>query len=449
VQARTTSRSKKQIPAGDSNRRARTGGSKRVRDPSEEPEPRVPPSQPRKESIEWRIPRRNQGADRSAMAVSTTRGNMASTWDLMAALAVWPMEDRPEAMLNPDTVNAMSLETVFTFKEHYEQQVKKEGKGDMAFGRDKKIPDKMYAAQMDNCAGSLHEIRFERGPVVEIGDYWDRMPLKRVSTFRHLPLEHAGAANDVNECVITRAHDRTLPLRLRMFCKSNHSKKGFVNKDSEGKEPADSWEQPKGVLELQMALLQFMEVYASIWPLDPTPRLLAKLLVHYKYGEGISGGERDRCRHLEEFCDELLRESAGRANRGKTPLSYLQMKDRWRDFKERVGETGGSGGNNSRAGNSGPAGGSNQPNKGQQQNNNKNKGAGGKAPRGGQQARLDGMRVNGLLVCYHYNSKGRGCTRAPKDGGCEDSAGRLYAHVCNHESNGQLCQAKHPRHSNH
>jgi len=71
------------------------------------------------------------------------------------------------------------------------------------------------------------------------------MPLKRNTTYRHLALEHAGAANCINECVITRAHDRTLPLRIRMFAKGNQTKKGFYSKEGEGKEPADNWDQPR------------------------------------------------------------------------------------------------------------------------------------------------------------------------------------------------------------
>ena len=89
-------------------------------------------------------------------------------------------------------------------------------------------------------------------------------------------------------------------------------------------------------LELQAALLLFAEVYANLWPLDPTPRLLLKTLIHYQYATGY-GSERDRCRLMEEFLDETLRESAGRANRKKPPLSFRQLKERWRDFIERAG----------------------------------------------------------------------------------------------------------------
>ena len=167
----------------------------------------------------------------------------ASTWEL--SLSIWPLEDRPDAMRKPAVVNSMTLQNLFSFKEHYELLQKKEGKGESAFGSDRQLPVKLYKEQEDDATDLLHSIRFERGPVVELSEFWHLMPTKRSPTFRHLPLEHAGLASQINECVLTRAHDRTLPLRLRMFAKGNQSKKGFVSKDSEGKEQADSWEYPK------------------------------------------------------------------------------------------------------------------------------------------------------------------------------------------------------------
>jgi len=43
--------------------------------------------------------------------------------------------------------------------------------------------------------------------------FWKEVPVKRADTFRHLPFEHVGCQNEINESVIIRAHDRTNPLR--------------------------------------------------------------------------------------------------------------------------------------------------------------------------------------------------------------------------------------------
>jgi hypothetical protein len=85
--------------------------------------------------------------------------------------------------------------------------------------------------------------RFERAPVTERSKWWDQVPVKRHHTFRRLALEHGGAAGRVNECVVVRAHDRSLPLKLRMFFTQNRAQKSFSAE--ENKEAAQDWDTPK------------------------------------------------------------------------------------------------------------------------------------------------------------------------------------------------------------
>ena len=49
---------------------------------------------------------------------SGTGGRLKTTWELL--LPIWDIEDRPEAMQHMETVNAMSLDNVFAYKQHYE-----------------------------------------------------------------------------------------------------------------------------------------------------------------------------------------------------------------------------------------------------------------------------------------------------------------------------------------
>jgi hypothetical protein len=90
-----------------------------------------------------------------APAVASAAGY--STWDL--SLAFWPLEDRPEPMRVRATVERMPLETLFTLKDQCEALAKKEGKGDAAFGRDKKLPRREFEAAPDDCALVLHPVR--------------------------------------------------------------------------------------------------------------------------------------------------------------------------------------------------------------------------------------------------------------------------------------------------
>ena len=45
-----------------------------------------------------------------------------------------------------------------------------------------------------------------------------------------------------------------------------------------------------------MALAVFSEVYANLWPQDPTPRLLSRLLIEYEFAASAADNERERCR---------------------------------------------------------------------------------------------------------------------------------------------------------
>ena len=370
-------------------------------------------------------------------------GGRKSTWELL--LPIWDVEERPEAMQHEETVNAMTLENVFAYKQHFEQQTKKEGKGDSSFGKDRKLQKKRFEAEDDNCCEALHSVRFERGPMVEPDGYWSRVPLRRKETFRHLPLEQDGCEGLINENVITRAHDRSLPLRLRMFSKANFAKKGF-SASMDAKEPAADWAAPRAVLVLQEALCNFGDVYRQLWPLDNTPRRLQRVLIHYGYGAKLGGGEKEKCQLMEEFCDRVVRENSGRAVREKLPLSYRQAKERWRDCVEE--ETGRDGaGQQARA-----------------EDARKEEKKGSKGGGGGNGNRLrDGMRdsrvaavdgdpsktarFQGNLVCFHYNNKTTECTRKAEGDGCENGRGGIFAHVCNFQmGGGRMCFGKHKRH---
>ena len=73
--------------------------------------------------------------------------------------------------------------------------------------------------------------------------YWHLLPIKRSHTYRRLALEHSGAEGKVSECVIVRAHDRSLPLKIKMFFSSNRVQKTLGA--SETKDAAQDWDSPK------------------------------------------------------------------------------------------------------------------------------------------------------------------------------------------------------------
>jgi len=64
--------------------------------------------------------------------------------------------------------------------------------------------------------------------VVEPAKYWHKVLVRRKNTYRRLALDHVGAANSISEHTIVRAHDRTLPMLLKMFSSSNFGKRSFA-----------------------------------------------------------------------------------------------------------------------------------------------------------------------------------------------------------------------------
>jgi hypothetical protein len=283
--------------------------------------------------------------------------------------------------------------------------------------------------------------------MVEVDRWWDGMPSKRTDTFRHLPLEHVGAAACVNDCVINRAHDRTLPLRIKMFLKDNVAKKSFSNGGNSNNDVASGWERPRSIMELHSAMANFADIMAALWPQDPTPRIINRVLILYEYGAKYESNERERCRLIEEFCDTVMRENACMAVTRTPPLLAQQAKERWRDLVElrRCGSSSSSSrrpdlasGSGGRADRRQGKGGSGPP------------AGGGQFAKCGVLARSTTVQYGGNLVCYHFNNAGRGCGRQLKGVGCDNGRGGVYAHVCNHEfPGGKFCFAKHPRHPNH
>jgi hypothetical protein len=82
----------------------------------------------------------------------------ASTWAIM--LDIWPLEDRPEKMTNPQIVNRFSFDQMVKYKKSYEALQKREGKGEGVFGKDSAIPTKRFQQADDNCADLLHPARY-------------------------------------------------------------------------------------------------------------------------------------------------------------------------------------------------------------------------------------------------------------------------------------------------
>lgn len=283
------------------------------------------------------------------------------------------------------------------------------------------------------------------------------MPVKHSHTYRRLPLEHGGAANKVSDVVVIRCHDRSFPLKIKMFLPANRTQKSFSTSDK--KEETADWEGPKGAQDVREALLNMADVLAELWPYDNTARILQRVLHNVNYGAALKCSDQEKVKHLVEFVDGVLRENACRAVEQETNLSFRQAKERWADITERVGtqpsqdghhqDNSSHGSNPNRSGRGGYSG---------RGRNNQGTGitsasGGGGAFRGGAASRGRAARLQqgqlSYAVCFNFN---RGnCGRQQKGVGCDDGRGGMFAHVCNHYdmASGKYCLQAHSRVGNH
>jgi len=88
---------------------------------------------------------------------SAPAGAIPDTWARI--LRVWPLDMRPAEMLDRSFVNSFTFDQAITYKEHYLEELKRQGKGDSVFGRDSMPPTKRYVAGEDNCADKLCPMR--------------------------------------------------------------------------------------------------------------------------------------------------------------------------------------------------------------------------------------------------------------------------------------------------
>jgi hypothetical protein len=200
------------------------------------------------------------------------------------------------------------------------------------------------------------------------------------------------------------------------------------------------------VLEVLEALTNMADVMAELWPLDNTPRILLRILIHHKFASGLRDNEAEQCRIMAEFCDAILRENASRAVSKEPPLSFRQAKERWADVAERYYPVHGRPGRQNGRGQGGVGGSSGGGGSGVAA-------AGQASARGGALAKNRSARYllagRSYAVCFEFN---RGvCNRKPAGCGCEDSKGIVYAHVCNFYFNvaNKHCLAQHARVGNH
>lgn len=331
------------------------------------------------------------------------------------------------------------MKDLMEFKKHWDQQNKRDGAGQAMFNKDAKPPAVHFSAGDDNCDDVLHPVRWCRNPIAAPETYAHLVPIRHDVIYKQLQLTHLGAANVVHERVIGRAHDRAVELRLCMFHKRNYNKR-----NSGTEELGDGWENPAELDPVKDAVQNFAAVYHELWPRDPAPIVIQRVLTMHRYGAGIEGKEGLKAKVVCDFFDAVMLANAGRAARQETGVAAKEAKEIWAETLEKYDVAAGYSRNKKPSGGGGGNGG------GENSNSNgkfswKGKGAPGRDS--GTAVRVQ-CRYNGKLVCYLYNHRS-GCNRTKKGDGCEDARGGEFAHVCNNQEKGKYCYGAHCRETTH
>lgn len=73
--------------------------------------------------------------------------------------SIWPVEERPEELQREAWVNSILPADFLTMKKCWEEQQKRDDKGEEMFRRDAALPARQFDGGADNCNDLLHEVR--------------------------------------------------------------------------------------------------------------------------------------------------------------------------------------------------------------------------------------------------------------------------------------------------
>ena len=183
---------------------------------------------------------------------------------------------------------------------------------------------------------------------------------------------------------------------------------------------------PQTLQNLQETVCNFIAVQQQLYPSDVTPVTVLRLLVKYKW-LSQAGDMSLKSTVIQEYFSNISKQNSTRAINGRPTLSFADHEAALNDVMLRHGLN--------------PFPPVTIPRLEQRQNNDRgaSRPSAGAGNRGGAGSR--GRSGNGGLsrpnptyqgapVCYSYNSFEKDCKNSLVPGGCKDSSGRFFAHVC-------------------
>ena len=165
------------------------------------------------------------------------------------------------------------------------------------------------------------------------------------------------------------------------------------------------------------------------------------MFIILRWGTNLDTREGTKCKLVCEFFDLVMLDNSHRAALGEVPLDFKEAKERWEDVLCR-NDLRVAGASQERSAGAG----SSNRDKGRNSGNSSSKAKG----TSGAVSTRPKPSFSGKQLCYDYNRKA-GCRRTQVTGGCKDSKGAEYAHVCNYydSTSSKYCYVTHSRETNH
>ena len=372
-----------------------------------------------------------------------------SMWDYIED--TWPVSQRPNRMKKKKFVNKMSMKEVEAlFNMHCSREKSLHGqKVFQAVAVETHHPTVKFSEGKDNCKNKLHKARFLRQPLTSPEKWFKKVPLKRSPVIRELPLEFTGSHDQVAERTIEIMHDRSKACTLKEFYSKNLEVKGakdFVSGEMQGDAGWVNFESLQGI---QEALVNYQAVSHYMWPNDPTPTSLWRILITYNWASSLRNPKLQE-KIICEYFKKVTKKNAGRAVRRDAPYDYVKHEEVFRrvcrDHKVNpddilfgvVHQTAGQ----KKA---------QQPQaKAQKAQGGAGKGAGGKGGASKAADKRAWPTFEGHGVCFGFNAveEAKKCTNAAHERGCKGKdkkgADKIYAHVCSNWLEGKgYCLGSH------
>ena len=358
---------------------------------------------------------------------------------------IWPIEKRPPGLQDKETFNNMNLDLLISLA-RLDKDNTKSAKNDFSstYTKDKKPKSTKFKSGKDDGFKHLHEARFLRYPLGEMGKWWKRVPRSRTHMFKNLPLQFSGANNKLSPKTIQLLHDRTEILTFKMFHTGNVNVSSKPIKKVERREEDGvhstldfNWEAPSSLSQVTDALHNYCSALQFLWPYDPTGIILMRIINKYNYFSAAQSLS-ERVQLISTFFNSVLRENAARASRKELIMSFAEQEECIKTVLSSAGLS-----------NTVPAGrmvNSEQSRMKFQQNKPTFNSA--QASNSSSSTLPNRNKVvlhNGTPICFAFNN---GSCRNPRSTvGCKDSRNRDLSHVCNKFLDGKNihCMEKHAR----